>query len=153
VRSTGLWQLSQRRNNIRLTCCISWRGGSDAERDRRWLLRSEHRPLRKSKAGFTQVVLVFLAGAFFLVGLIAGIEPLVILNAPLEVTGLGFFIVRLWPELRPRAWNLDQTLFPRFAVLGSSRDWGLGIWNRRTNPQGDSTLRPLNYFSPSLLSA
>jgi hypothetical protein len=83
-----------------------------------WLLRTEHRPLASSRAGIIQVVLVFLAGLSLLVGLITDSEPFVILNAPLEVAGLAIFIVRLWPELRPSSWRMDQGLFVRFGVLG-----------------------------------
>jgi hypothetical protein len=83
-----------------------------------WLLRSEHRPLSRSPGGIVQVLLVFLAGVSLLVGLTAEIEPLILVNAPLEVVGLGIFLVRLWPQLRPAAWSLDAGLLPRFGVLG-----------------------------------
>jgi hypothetical protein len=83
-----------------------------------WLLRSEHRPLAKSVGGIIQVSLVFLAGISLLIGLVLEIEPLIILNAPLEVAGLAIFVVRLWPELRPGSWRIDHGLFIRFGVLG-----------------------------------
>lgn len=83
-----------------------------------WLLRSEHRPLGQSVGGVIQVVLVFLASLSLLIGLVVDIEPLIILNAPLELAGLAIFLVRLWPELRPGSWRASRELFVRFGVLG-----------------------------------
>lgn len=60
-----------------------------------WLLRSEHRPLSRTPGGIVQVLSVFLAGVSLLVGLTAEIEPLILVNAPLEVVGLGIFLLGL----------------------------------------------------------
>ncbi len=55
--------------------------------------------------GLVQVLFVFLAGLCLVVGIISGIEPLIILNAPLELIGLGIFYKRLWPQLRATDWR------------------------------------------------
>ena len=84
-----------------------------------WLLRSEHRKLSRSKWGVVQVVAIFAAGAILIAGFLLDDENLVALNLPLEVLGVGIFLARMWPELRPRSWRGAPvaSLFARFSVV------------------------------------
>jgi hypothetical protein len=83
-----------------------------------WLLRSGHAPLRSERAGVVQTLAVFLAGVLLLVGLIVDSEPLLILNGPFELIGLGIFFWRLRKELAPRSWSLGAGLYVRLGVVG-----------------------------------
>lgn len=92
-----------------------------------WLLKPELRPLSTSKWGIVQVVAIFAAGAILIAGFLADDENLVALNLPLEVLGVGIFIVRMWPEVRPRAWVAAETpsLYARWGVAWLIVDLGL----------------------------
>ena len=82
-----------------------------------WMLRSDHKALRDDRAGMIQTIAVFIAGVLLLAGLIADSEPLIILNGPFELVGLGIFFWRMRSELAPKSWRPDHTLFVRMGVV------------------------------------
>lgn len=72
-----------------------------------WLLRDEQQPL--TVWGIIQVVVVFIAGASLIVGMLADSDQLLTLNVPLEVIGIVIFITRLRTELRPNRWTRGRS--------------------------------------------
>jgi cbb3-type cytochrome oxidase subunit 1 len=82
-----------------------------------WLLRREHRPLSASRWGVVQVLAIFLAGAILIVGFLSENEDLAAVNLPLELLGVGIFLVRMWPDVRPRTWAAADAA-GRFARWG-----------------------------------
>lgn len=84
-----------------------------------WMLEPrDARLLGNDRLGLVQMVLVFLAGLFGMLGLLLGIDPLIQLNVPFEVVGIGIVLWRLRSHLRPSAWSAGPNLFTRTAVLG-----------------------------------
>jgi hypothetical protein len=59
-----------------------------------WLLRPDDLERKATRAGFTQMVLLFLAGLSLMVGVLTNIVPLIILNLPFEIAAIAIFFVR-----------------------------------------------------------
>jgi hypothetical protein len=72
-----------------------------------WLLRDEQQPL--TAWGIAQVLVVFVAGASLIVGMLADSDQLLTLNVPLEVVGIVIFVARLRKELRPGRWSRGRS--------------------------------------------
>lgn len=84
-----------------------------------WMLGGRHvANLSDDRLGASQMVLVFLAGLFGMLGLLLGIDPLIQLNVPLEVIGIGIVLWRLRRHLTPSAWRAGPGRFVRTGVLG-----------------------------------
>jgi hypothetical protein len=85
-----------------------------------WRLRGESTPtLGAAKAGVVQMVFMFLAGLFGMLGFLLDTEGLLIANTPLQVIGLLIFLWRLRKELVPARWRGGiENVMLRTAVLG-----------------------------------
>lgn len=85
-----------------------------------WRLRGDATPsLGESKAGVVQMLLMFLAGLFGMLGLLLAVEPLLIANTPFQIIGLGIFLWRLRSELAPSRWSGSASaVMLRTAMLG-----------------------------------
>jgi hypothetical protein len=59
-----------------------------------WLLRPDDLERKATRAGFAQMVLLFLAGFSLMVGVLTNIVPLIILNLPFEIAAIGIFFAR-----------------------------------------------------------
>ena len=76
--------------------------------------------LSDDRLGAFEMVLVFLAGVFGMLGLLLGIDPLIQLNVPLEVIGIGIVLWRLRGHLAPSTWGGGPGRFVSTGVLGLS---------------------------------
>jgi hypothetical protein len=65
-----------------------------------WGLRREDLEKKAPRAGFIQMVLLFLAGLSLMLGVLLDVVPLIMLNLPLEIAAVVIFLVRLWPAFR-----------------------------------------------------
>lgn len=84
-----------------------------------WMLQGRQAPyLGNDRLGALQMALVFMAGLFGMLGLLLSIDPLIQLNVPLEVIGIGIVLWRLRRHLRPSAWSAGPGRFARTSVLG-----------------------------------
>lgn len=59
-----------------------------------WGLRPDEAERRAPRAGFVQMLLLFLAGLSLMVGVLLDVVPLIMLNLPLEVAAVVIFVVR-----------------------------------------------------------
>lgn len=85
-----------------------------------WRLRGSSVPsVKQSKSGTVQMVLMFAAGLFGMLGFLLDMEGLLIANTPLQVVGLGIFLWRMRSELAPSRWsgNIPGVML-RTAALG-----------------------------------
>lgn len=85
-----------------------------------WRLLGDSAPsMGKARAGVTQMVLMFFAGLFSMLGLLFNLEPLLILSTPLQVIGLVIFLWRMRKELAPARWGGDMSgVMFRTAAIG-----------------------------------
>ncbi len=85
-----------------------------------WRLRGDSVPLlSESRAGMIQMILMFLAGLFGMLGLLLDVEVLLILSTPLQVIGLIIFLWRMRGELAPSRWSGGMAgMMLRTAALG-----------------------------------
>lgn len=85
-----------------------------------WLIREGKAPsLGESRAGMIQMLAIFLAGVFGMLGFLLDNEILIQLNVPLEIVGLLILLWRLRKELAPARWGGSTVnLFVRMAVVG-----------------------------------
>ena len=71
-----------------------------------WRLRGRETPqVAEAKAGVVQMLLMFLAGFFGMLGLLLDVEPLLMLATPFQVIGLVIFLWRLRREISPSQWR------------------------------------------------
>jgi hypothetical protein len=71
-----------------------------------WVIRRGDVPsLAESRAGMVQMLLIFLAGLFAMVGVLIDNEMLLQLNVPFEVVGVFILVWRLRSFLAPREWG------------------------------------------------
>jgi hypothetical protein len=71
-----------------------------------WVIRRGNVPsLAESRAGMVQMLLIFLAGLFAMVGVLIDNEMLLQLNVPFEVVGVFILVWRLRSFLAPREWG------------------------------------------------
>jgi hypothetical protein len=71
-----------------------------------WVIRRGNVPsLAVSRAGMVQMLLIFLAGLFAMVGVLIDNEMLLQLNVPFEVVGVFILVWRLRSFLAPREWG------------------------------------------------
>lgn len=83
-----------------------------------WLLRGDDAPLLGGdRLGVTQMVSMFFAGLSGMLGVLLVIEPLLMLNAPLEVLAIGLVLWRLRRHLEPSEWSGGPGRFVRTALL------------------------------------
>jgi hypothetical protein len=86
-----------------------------------WRLRGDQVPtMSEAKAGVVQMLLMFFAGLFGMLGLLLDVEGLLIANTPLQVIGLLVFLWRLRRELAPSRWGSTgvANVYTRTAMLG-----------------------------------
>jgi hypothetical protein len=71
-----------------------------------WVIRRGDVPLlSEARAGMVQVLLIFLAGLFAMLGVLLDNEMLLQLNVPFEVVGVFILVWRLRSFLAPRQWG------------------------------------------------
>jgi len=83
-----------------------------------WLLRGDDAPLlRGDRLGATQMIAMFLAGLTAMFGVLLVIEPLLMLNVPLEILAIGLVLWRLRRHLRLSEWSPGPGRFVRTALI------------------------------------
>ncbi len=85
-----------------------------------WRFRGDDAPgMAGAKAGVIQMVLMFLAGLFGMLGLLLDVQPLLMISTPFQVVGLLIFLWRMRKELAPGQWSggMSRVLL-RTAVIG-----------------------------------
>lgn len=83
-----------------------------------WLLRGDDAPLLGGdKLGGAQMISMFLAGLTAMLGVLFGIEPLLMLNVPLEIMAIGLVLWRLRRHLGPSQWSAGAGPFVRTALI------------------------------------
>jgi hypothetical protein len=85
-----------------------------------WRFRGEGAPrMTEAKAGVVQMVLMFLAGLFGMLGLLLDLQPLLMISTPFQVIGLLIFLWRMRKDLAPSSWGGDMSgVMLRTAALG-----------------------------------
>ncbi|HEY5889365.1 MAG TPA: hypothetical protein VIW94_01510 [Acidimicrobiia bacterium] len=85
-----------------------------------WRFRGSDGPtLGEAKPGVVQMVLMFLAGLFGMLGLLLDIQGLLMISTPFQVIGLVIFLWRMRKDLAPSQWAGDMSgVFLRTAALG-----------------------------------
>jgi hypothetical protein len=85
-----------------------------------WRFRGEGAPrMAEAKAGVVQMVLMFLAGLFGMLGLLLDLQPLLMISTPFQVIGLLIFLWRMRKDLAPSSWGGDMSgVMLRTAALG-----------------------------------
>ncbi len=83
-----------------------------------WMLRSDDAPLLGGdRLGAIQMISMFLAGLSAMLGVLFTIEPLLMLNVPLEVAAIGLVLWRLRRHLRPSEWSAGPGRFVRTSLI------------------------------------
>ena len=83
-----------------------------------WMLRGDDAPLLGGdRLGAIQMVSMFLAGLSAMLGVLFTIEPLLMLNVPLEVVAIGLVLWRLRRHLRPSEWSAGPGRFVRTSLI------------------------------------
>jgi hypothetical protein len=83
-----------------------------------WMLRGDDAPLLGGdRPGAIQMGAMFLAGLSAMFGVLFAIEPLLILNVPLEITAIGLVLWRLRRDLRVSEWSAGPGRFVRTALV------------------------------------
>lgn len=83
-----------------------------------WLIRGDDAPLLGGdRLGATQMIAMFLAGLSGMLGILFVIEPLLMLNVPLELLAIGLVLWRLRRNLRPSRWRAGSGRFVRTSLL------------------------------------
>lgn len=85
-----------------------------------WQMRGRSTPLlRNASPGAIQMILMFLAGLFGMLGFLLDTEGLLIANTPLQVAGLLIFLWRIRHEMGPTKWSggIERVML-RTSVLG-----------------------------------
>lgn len=80
-----------------------------------WRLVPSPKPVAADRAGVVQVALLFLGGITLMLGILLDVFPLLTLNVPCEIIGVGIFLVRIRPHLAGAEW----------ATAGSKRLFGI----------------------------
>ena len=94
-----------------------------------WLLRGDDAPLlRGARLGATQMIAMFLAGLTAMLGVLFVIEPLLILNVPLEIVAIGLVLWRLRRDLRPSEWSAGPGRFVRTSLISLIPVVALTAW-------------------------
>jgi len=70
-----------------------------------WRLVPSPEPMSADKAGVVQVALLFLGGIILMLGILLDVFPLLTLNVPCEVIGVGIFLVRMRKQLAKAEWS------------------------------------------------
>ncbi|MBA3349788.1 MAG: hypothetical protein H0T12_04455 [Actinobacteria bacterium] len=70
-----------------------------------WRLVGTPKPIATDKAGVIQVALLFLGGITLMLGILLDVFPLLTLNVPCEVIGVGIFLVRMRKQLAGAGWS------------------------------------------------
>lgn len=85
-----------------------------------WRVRGNQTPrVSRARAGAVQMVLMFLAGLFGMLGFLLDVEGLLIANTPLQVVGLLIFLWRMRRELALSKWRAGaEALMLRTSVVG-----------------------------------
>lgn len=83
-----------------------------------WMLRGDDAPLLGGdRLGAIQMISMFLAGVSAMLGVLFTIEPLLMLNVPLEVVAIGLVLWRLRRHLRPSEWSAGPGRFVRTSLI------------------------------------
>jgi len=83
-----------------------------------WMLRGDDAPLLGGdRLGAIQMISMFLAGLSAMLGVLFTIEPLLMLNVPLEVAAIGLVLWRLRRHLRPSEWRAGPGRFVRTSLI------------------------------------
>lgn len=85
-----------------------------------WRLRGNQTPrVSRARAGAVQMILMFLAGLFGMLGFLLDTEGLLIASTPLQVVGLLIFLWRMRRELAPSKWRAGaEALMLRASIVG-----------------------------------
>ena len=85
-----------------------------------WRIRGDAVPaMGEARAGVVQMVLMFLAGLFGMLGFLLDIEGLLLVSTPFQVIGLLIFLWRMRSELAPARWRGPvRGVMLRTAILG-----------------------------------
>lgn len=85
-----------------------------------WRIRGSSTPqVREARAGVVQMLFMFFAGLFGMLGFLLDTEGLLIANTPLQVFGLIIFLWRMRSELAPSKWRGGvEAMMLRTAVVG-----------------------------------
>lgn len=70
-----------------------------------WLLRPEDVDVKATRAGFTQMLLLFLGGASLMLGILLDVVPLIMLNLPFEIVAVTIFFMRNRASLFSVGWQ------------------------------------------------
>lgn len=70
-----------------------------------WRLRPELVDTEADRAGRLQIALPFVGGLSVMIGLLANVDPLVMLSLPFEIIGVGIFVRRMWPAIAALDWR------------------------------------------------
>jgi hypothetical protein len=83
-----------------------------------WMLRGDDAPLLGGdRLGAIQMISMFLAGLSAMLGVLFTIEPLLMLNVPLEVVAIGLVLWRLRRHLGPSQWGAGPARFVRTSLI------------------------------------
>ncbi|MGI8707505.1 MAG: hypothetical protein ACR2LG_04805 [Actinomycetota bacterium] len=70
-----------------------------------WRLVPSPKAIGEDRAGIVQVALLFLGGITLMLGILLDVFPLLTLNVPFELIGIGIFLVRLRQPLKRAGWT------------------------------------------------
>lgn len=85
-----------------------------------WRIRGDRTPaVSQARAGVVQMLFMFFAGLFGMLGFLLDTEALLIANTPLQVVGLLIFLWRLRKEIAPSKWRGGvEAMMLRTAIVG-----------------------------------
>ncbi len=72
-----------------------------------WRLVPSPKTIGEDRAGVVQVALLFLGGITLMLGILLDVFPLLTLNVPFELIGIGIFLVRLRQPLKSAGWTSE----------------------------------------------
>lgn len=72
-----------------------------------WRLVPSPKTIGEDRAGVVQVALLFLGGITLMLGILLDVFPLLTLNVPFELIGIGIFLVRLRQPLKSAEWTSE----------------------------------------------
>lgn len=70
-----------------------------------WRLVPSPKPVAADRAGVVQVALLFLGGITLMLGILLDVFPLLTLNVPCEIIGVGIFLARIRVQLTGAEWT------------------------------------------------
>lgn len=91
-----------------------------------WLLRPDDVETKATRAGFLQMLFLFLAGFSLMIGVLTSIVPFIMLNLPLEIAAIVIFFVRNRGSLRTVRFS-NATATPFLAASSAAVLVNLGM--------------------------